>query len=583
MWLLLWTALQFMTLAHAENGQASEGLLNKLLAPGPLIEGHKDLERSRCLECHTPRLGVPDSKCLVCHDLIKAEVLTKTGFHGLSTKTCIQCHSDHKGREFDSTKVDQKTFDHKLTGFPLEGKHASLNCTDCHTEKRKEVTKLSQLPRPNDPYYLGLKSSCVSCHAKDDVHFFQGKFAKKDCSECHGVIGWKPAKNFDHDTQTQYPITGRHLTVSCEKCHVVVADSQPKARIYQWPDLTTKTCENCHTSPHKKTFSPALLEKHCTECHTDQGWHVILQSGQSGHHFEHSATRFPLTGAHSSLNCKECHLVAGSEVYKFSHLKEGFCIDCHQNVHLRQFEAPFSAQTCTQCHTTQSFEKRLPFDHDTTDFKLAGKHSGLDCTKCHTPTPELFPLLLAPRGTPRAVHSMSKYIFASKAQQFCVDCHTDPHKGANGTSCMQCHNEQSWKGGAASFHQNFQLTGVHYTLQCNECHVGSRKLEGQSQNCVLCHEKDDIHGRMLPNCQTCHEQQFWEATKFKHSMTNFPLLGAHRTIDCNACHANNIYKGLPSTCNICHIKDALSFTGQPNHQLLLGISCSNCHNQFSFR
>src|SRR4051812_12799246 len=50
-------------------GEASEGLLNKLLAPGQLIEGHKNLEHSRCLDCHEPRKGVPDSKCLKCHEI----------------------------------------------------------------------------------------------------------------------------------------------------------------------------------------------------------------------------------------------------------------------------------------------------------------------------------------------------------------------------------------------------------------------------------------------------------------------------------------------------------------------------------
>jgi hypothetical protein len=104
-----------------------------------------------------------------------------------------------------------------------------------------------------------------------------------------------------------------------------------------------------------------------------------------------------------------------------------------------------------------------------------------------------------------------------------------------------------------------------------------------SDKCVLCHQKDDIHNGTLPNCGTCHRQQFWENTDFKHSLTQFPLRGIHRTLDCYACHYSGIYKGIPNQCVNCHLQDALNFKGVPNHQTLLGRSCNECHNEFSFQ
>ncbi len=50
--------------AAGDKSSVTEGLLNKLLAPGPLIEGHHDLEKADCLKCHTPREGIPDAKCM---------------------------------------------------------------------------------------------------------------------------------------------------------------------------------------------------------------------------------------------------------------------------------------------------------------------------------------------------------------------------------------------------------------------------------------------------------------------------------------------------------------------------------------
>jgi hypothetical protein len=649
---------------RAANGQAPEGLLNKLLAPGPLIEGHKNLEKTRCLECHAPRKGVPDSMCLECHQDIREQVHKKNGFHGLTTETCISCHSDHKGRDFDSDAFDPKTFDHAKTGYPLIGKHAELKCAECHTEKRSKNAK-GKILRPDEPRYTAPTATCVSCHKKDDVHFFARDpardpktvaFGKKDCSACHGLKSWKedlkfnhtkdahfelegkhakiscaechvPKKTgipiyhwknlkqakclachedihqfgkykserlgnpkdcvichgqddwhqtpkFDHNVNTRYPIAGKHLGLECNKCHTL---SEPGPhRVYFWKNFPKDGCAICHKSPHTETFSPAFLKKQCTECHNDQSWATPKKAG-----FDHNKTRFSLTGKHLEISCEKCHQVDGppgskpAEVFRFKSADEKFCIDCHKNVHTDQFHAKFSQQACANCHGTEKWEDKLAFDHSKTSFALAGKHFNIDCVKCHKPSGEKF--------DQKPFHAKSKFMFPEMRTEDCAACHKDVHEGRYGKQCSSCHDDQGWKTGKADFHKNFTLKGVHFMLQCNQCHVTNRVLAGQSEMCISCHKKDDIHNGALPDCGKCHDQFFWEHTTFKHSMTNFPLRGAHRTLDCATCHANGVYRGLPSTCASCHQNEAFGFTGNPDHHLLIGRNCAECHNQFSFQ
>ncbi len=792
-----------------------QGILNKLLAPGPLMEGHKNLEATRCLDCHVGGQGVPSSKCMDCHKEIRAVVEAKRGFHGMQKAACISCHREHKGRDFDSMQVDEKTFDHKLTGFDLNGPHLDLKCSKCHTGKRSE-----KVIRKSGVQYFGQTASCVGCHKKHDVHFFKAPNNKKDCGECHKGLkwndkvtfdhtvdakfelegahaelkcakchvsdarakiskykwpglatkaclschqdqhgvnmgrkfqgpkcetchtqstwkiekfdhatitgfalkgkhaqldcakchtqknarwtvsnkkfrftglktqcvschgdkqhlfaghkskrfpqplncagchserDWKAPQNFDHGLNTRFAVDGEHTKLECSQCHIPQKHMKPpravKAGIYLWPALTEKTCENCHKSPHRGVFSAELLKKRCTECHTTQGWRL----DSTGKSFDHSKARFQLTDRHSQLKCNECHVKDGKQIFKFPSVDKKFCNDCHSNPHRGQFHDKFAEQACTTCHTTKKFTERLAFDHNQTAHPLRGAHERLKCSECHTPTNErfsassksvkhkfLFPNLQGKscvachtdyhRGQLGSdclsCHQESGWkpvkFDHGKQSQFplkgehlkvkcsechrpierttvpyknknrpvvrfkpmpmnCVDCHKDNHNGKLGNRCQECHSERGWKL-TADFHKNFTLSGVHYTLSCVECHKDNRKLAGMSENCMLCHQKDDIHNGTQPNCGECHKQQFWENADFKHSMSRFPLRGAHRTLDCVECHNRGIYQGTPSDCVSCHLQDALA-VASPNHSGFTQLmDCTSCHrNQFSFR
>ena len=331
----------------------SEGILNKLLAPGPLIEGHKSLESKDCLECHDAGKGISDAKCMTCHKEIKTFFSVKKGFHGINTQACTKCHSDHKGREFNSTAVDAKNFDHlKMTGYALDGKHAEIKCIDCHTHKRTNM-----VIRKSETRYTGQTTSCVSCHKKDDVHFFKGDFAKKDCNSCHTSKTWKDDIKFDHDKDTKFKLVGHHAEMKCNDCHQP-DKKQKKVMKYTWPNLQQAQCLACHQDFHKKNLSSKFAGGDCTQCHTQQVWKIEK--------FKHEITKFKLNGKHAETKCIECHkpqaLTKTSRPIEVKNLNftglRTQCLSCHDNFH--KFGAFKSAKMgdlnqCLKCHT----EKRL--------------------------------------------------------------------------------------------------------------------------------------------------------------------------------------------------------------------------------
>ena len=254
--------------------------------------------------------------------------------------------------------------------------------------------------------------------------------------------------------------------------------------------------------------------------------------------------------------------------FKFPDIDNKTCAKCHEDYHKGQFD-----KSCSECHTEKEW-KKTSFVHNVhSNFKLNGKHETVKCLDCHkASTKELVTFKKVERPL----------IIYKPLSSSCYNCHykKDIHKGDFGKSCQDCHNETNWKS-YKDFHQNFTLSGVHYTLSCNECHTDNRRLGGMSDNCFLCHQKDDVHYGSIPNCGTCHRQDFWEQTTFRHSISNFPLRGSHRALECINCHSTGIYEGTPSQCIDCHLQDALGVS-TPDHSLTGFQNCKECHNQFTF-
>jgi hypothetical protein len=577
-------------------GQADEGVFNKLLAPGPLMEDHKDLEHGDCLKCHEAGKGVPDRKCLDCHTDIAKSVKSGDSFHANVKKPCIDCHSDHKGRNFDSTKVNTKTFNHNQTGFSLTGEHAKLKCTSCHSAKDEGETR-----------FFGLDDKCVTCHKTDDVHFFKGNFANEDCGSCHkSAVTWKDAK-FDHKAETGYALVGDHATLKCATCHV------PNGRAkYDFPELASKKCLTCHDDFHKGKLGPQFSGGNCSQCHSQTTW--------KGVNFDHSRTGFTLKGEHAKLACASCHSTNKSTPTKhlnFTGLNQD-CASCHKDYHGFRNEFGNLLKTeltkCQTCHNENAWKPFFHFNHNThTEYPITGKHIGVRCFDCHKTNP----------GNAKAApaNSARKYEFPELPTKTCETCHKSPHEGGPNSifrkqKCSSCHTTAGWgiigsQGGAFDHSRmtQFPLTGDHAKLPCKSCHMKNGKeifsfANQDKQFCVSCHtnvHKDQFNANFADGrCTTCHNTTDFRTKTFDHNLARFKLTGSHAQVanNCAECHtrtnkllptkppkpANKFVFAHPQTgfCSDCHKDVHKAIKPQQFSDRIATSDCRHCHNVNKF-
>lgn len=125
---------------------------------------------------------------------------------------------------------------------------------------------------------------------------------------------------------------------------------------------------------------------------------------------------------------------------------------------------------------------------------------------------------------------------------------------------------------------------------CKQCHAPLADTP-QDDLCVVCHEEvgADIrrqmgyHGRVpearSQDCAVCHAEHEGRDTQvvnidlasFSHSLTDFPLLGAHTETDCESCHTEGLpFREADTYCIACHRQD-------DTHEGSLGPLCGDCH------
>ncbi len=557
----LWLTFMILIISITTLGQ-SEGILNKLLAPGPLMKGHAEFEKKDCLKCHEAGKGVSNTQCLDCHKPIKKFVDAKKSFHGLTQQTCTECHSDHKGRDYDSLAVDEKTFNHgQKTGYTLEGKHSELKCAECHKTKYTEKSI-----RAGKTRYFGAQASCVSCHKKDDKHQFKGEWAKKDCNSCHSLKSWKTEIKFDHFKDTGYKLEGKHAEMKCADCHG--PNKTTKKITYKWTRLKQQQCLTCHADLHKNNLSKKFQNGQCLKCHSQTEWKIPK--------FNHQVTGYPLRGKHFEINCIECHdqkslfgkKAAKSGTDKKSEVKKEIklenkidakhfnftglkpaCLSCHTDYHkfgkikTEHFQDP---NKCQNCHTETSWKKVTAFDHNKqTHFVIDGKHQEINCLGCHVEN------IVTKKPLPIGIYKWSQL----KAKN-CETCHQSPHLKSFSSAllkkqCTECHITSSWydmKSGTSFDHSKTRLplSGAHTQTKCADCHGKSGKQVFKFKSvdlkfCIDCHQ--NIHTNQfskslnIQNCSQCHRtENFKDRLNFDHSTTRYPLDESHNKIKCEECH-----------------------------------------------
>ena len=528
------------------------------LSPGELQRTHANLEGLKnCEKCHSAGQQIDDRKCLGCHTVLADRIRAGKGLHANEEYTdCVTCHVEHLGKDVDLIwwPDGQDKFDHSLTGYRLEGKHAGLQCRSCHRpDHMADKAGLAAKHKDVNRTFLGLSRDCATCHR--DEH--RGQFSQ-DCQSCHNMNGWKTATRFDHD-KTKFPLTGLHQKVDCSKCHRVVTDNKFRddTSFVQFANVKHQLCSDCHRDVHKGRF-----QKSCDQCHTTAGWKQVAAS-----EFDHTKTRFPLLGKHKGLECKKCHL-PGNPVTGLAFRK---CMDCHSDYHQGQFVSGTTVRDCDVCHTVDGFRPSIftVAMHQDSEYRLEGSHLAVPCSGCHGMT---------------KIHGVETMRFAFASTR-CLDCHRDPHKGqldkyVKKDGCEFCHSVQSWRkvtyDHAAT---KFPLTGKHANIACTDCH----KPEGTDDqplllftslktNCVFCHL--DVHRGQFAvtratgetageftQCERCHVTSNWKPDLFDHNRdAKFKLTGAHRKVACNGCHKRISdgektfiwYKPVDTACASCH-------------------------------
>ena len=479
--------------------------LGSFLSPGPLAEPHAEMDTlGGCLQCHEPgQKGVSEALCMDCHDNVRNQVNTGTGFHASRGEDCASCHDDHQGTDFPMVTFEKETFAHHQTGFPLEGEHATVECADCHTE---------------EPDYTGLFSSCLPCHDEDDLHDQDGSGHDylQECADCHAINpDWAalplPKAVFSHtdEAMVDYVLEGKHTDVECLECHEDM----------HFVPVEFAACTDCHSDPHR-----AWKGSTCEDCHpTPATWEV--------EDFDHDQTGYTLRGLHQQVSCTQCH--AEDKTRPVPHAT---CASCHVDVHRGEFKP----RTCDDCHTLDVPFASIDFDHDQTRYPLVGDHQTVECAACH--------------GEGREAR------FTELDFDDCSDCHEDAHPGFfDGQSCNSCHEEaRSWRVPDFDHDQTgYALEGEHATVECESCHTPGSGPELPHDSCNDCHSEANPHNETVTaeSCESCHTVVAFTEITFDHQAeTGFPLEDAH-AVPCTACHSTEQFIDTPSTCQSCHEED----------------------------
>jgi hypothetical protein len=71
---------------------------------------------------------------------------------------------------------------------------------------------------------------------------------------------------------------------------------------------------------------------------------------------------------------------------------------------------------------------------------------------------------------------------------------------------------------------------------------------------------------------------------FDHLTTGFELLGQHRDLPCEACHANAVFKGTPRECGACHgVGTTIRATSKTANHILSSDRCDSCHTPVAWK
>jgi hypothetical protein len=455
------------------------------------------------------------------------------------------------------------------------GGQAALKCVECHTEIGARLSAHRGLHASYAGLQPGSSQGCAKCHSDHNGVDFP-------------LVKWTPTPSgFDH-SKTGYNLVGKHAGVACNKCHNAEHVAPTEKLSIQVRDLNKtflgvpQACTTCHQDAHN-----GRLGKNCQSCHNFEDWKSLTQ-------FDHSKTKYPLTGLHAQVTCQKCHTPGPDNKPRWTGLAFGKCDDCHADPH----KGSFNQQACSACHNTSSWKRSSmqtineKFDHSKTKYPLLGKHQTVECSACH----------------------LKSDFKKSLPFQKCIDCHKDVHNGqfvkrAGGIECAGCHTVDGFKPSSFGVKEHaksaYPLEGKHAQVKCEGCHLPKGKdtlFKVKFAKCMDCH-KDEHQGQFagapyLNRCEQCHDLKGYHPSTFtlaKHKQTRFPLTGGHIATPCGDCHKQRstpeakyavIYRFDDSSCTVCHKDPHKGQFDETMKQVRMDrkpAGCQACHSTDSWK
>ena len=325
---------------------------------------------------------------------------------------------------------------HSNSIYALSGAHAIIvnNCNTCHNGN-----------------YNNTPNTCYGCHqadytgTNDPPH--QSTGFPTDCLDCHNTTAWKPA-TFDHDGKFFPVYSGKHKDkwTNCSDCHT------------NSNNYAVFSCITCHdhnqtlmNEAHQGVQGYVYTSDACLSCHP---------TGSSEGAFNHQTSGFPLTGAHTTINCADCH----KSGYKGTPTN---CVDCHQTKYAQTTNPNHQtlglSTDCSTCHTTNAGWKPALFTIHGNYYQLTGAHATIcnNCSTCHNGNYS---------NTPNTCMDVIRQIMTAT---------TNPNHQTLGlsTDCISCHTTNpGWTPALFPVHSTFYaLVGAHATIanNCSNCHNGN--------------------------------------------------------------------------------------------------------------
>ncbi len=424
----------------------------------PIYSGKHNGEWDECSDCHTNSNNYAQFSCLNCHEHNQTDMNSEhSGISGYTyeSNACFACHP---------TGSEEGSFTHTQT-FPLTGAHSNSTCSDCH-----------------ETSYSTTSSECVACHkvnydnTKTPNH--QTLVLSQQCELCHTPTNWNPS-DFSHTT-TGFDLLGSHAKVNCDDCH--------ESNVVN----AVQDCFACHENEYNNAAEHLTsgYPKECEICHNSVTWIETT--------FDHSATNFPLTGAHINSDCSDCH----SSGYTNTNTD---CSSCHQtdfdNSTNPSHQTLGLSTNCEICHSTNVGWNPAKFPDHNNYYQLLGAHVALDCSDCH-------------KGN------------FNNTPSSCFDCHESNYNNTTNpshsdvrfpTNCEECHSQNAWTPATFDHDSKFFpiYSGKHNGEwnDCGDCHTNSNDLSVFS--CINCHEHnktdmDSEHSGInnyvyeSTSCLSCH-------------------------------------------------------------------------------